>query len=75
MRPIADGPFAYERSRTMANPTTPITYSVNDAIAVSSIGRTRLYELISDGTLARVKVGRRTLVNAGSLRALLENGT
>jgi excisionase family DNA binding protein len=50
----------------------PLTYSVNDAIAVSSIGRTRLYELIGQGKIETVKVGRRTLIKATSLKRLLE---
>ena len=50
----------------------PITYSINEAIKVSSIGRTRLYELINDGTLKVKRLGRRTLVSAQSLHALLE---
>jgi excisionase family DNA binding protein len=49
----------------------PIAYSVNEACRVSSIGRTRLYELIKDGQLDVVKIGRRTLVKADSLLRLL----
>lgn len=52
----------------------PLTYSINDAVAVSSIGRTRLYQLINEGRLQTVKVGRRTLVRAASLRELLQTG-
>jgi len=57
----------------MPNPQ-PIAYSVNDAAAVSSIGRTRLYELINQGKLDVVKIGRRTLVKAASLHRLIETG-
>ena len=49
----------------------PITYSVRDACAASSLGRTRLYELINSGHLDVIKIGRRTLVDAVSLRRLL----
>ena len=34
--------------------------------------RTKLYELINNGTLRTVLVGRKRLVNADSLRALVE---
>lgn len=50
----------------------PLAYSINDAVRVSSIGRTRLYSLISDGKIEARKIGRRTLVTAKSLRALIE---
>ena len=57
----------------MTNPQ-PIAYSVNDAASVSSIGRTRLYELINQGKIETVKIGRRTLVKAASLHRLIETG-
>ena len=49
----------------------PLTYTVPDAIRASGIKRTKLYELIGDGRLKVTKVGRRTLVTAASLRALV----
>jgi len=53
-------------------PLKPLTYSISDAARVSSLGRTRLYELIGEGKLDRVKVGNRTLIKADSLHRLLE---
>ena len=50
----------------------PLAYSVADACRVSSIGRTRLYELIGEGRLQARKIGKRTLIPAASLRALIE---
>lgn len=50
----------------------PLAYSVADACRVSSIGRTRLYQLIGEGRLEVRKVGKRTLIPAASLRALIE---
>ncbi|NBW77157.1 MAG: DNA-binding protein [Sphingomonadaceae bacterium] len=52
----------------------PLAYSVADAIRVSSIGKTRLYSLIKEGRLEARKVGKRTLIPAASLRALIEGG-
>jgi excisionase family DNA binding protein len=49
----------------------PISYSIKEAMAVSSLGRTRLYDLINDGSLKVTRIGGRTLVNAQSLRELL----
>lgn len=51
----------------------PLAYSVADACRVTSIGRTRLYELIADGKLETRKIGKRTLIPAGSLRALIND--
>lgn len=50
----------------------PLAYSVADAIRVSSIGKTRLYALIKEGRLEARKIGKRTLIPAASLRALIE---
>ena len=52
----------------------PIGYSINDACVASSLKRTYLYELIKDGRLETVKIGRRTIVKADSLRRLIEGG-
>ena len=53
----------------------PMAYSISDAAAASSLSRTRLYQLINEGRLEVVKIGRRTLVKARSLERLLETGT
>ncbi len=52
----------------------PLAYSVADACRVSTIGKTRLYQLIAEGKLEARKIGKRTLIPAASLRALI-NGT
>ena len=54
------------------NSPEPLAYSVADACRVSSIGRTRLYQLIGEGRLQARKIGKRTLIPASSLRALIE---
>ncbi|MGW8135577.1 helix-turn-helix domain-containing protein [Sphingomonas zeae] len=53
------------------NPAT-LTYSIAEACRVTSIGRTRLYELITGGRVETVKIGRRRLVKAASLHRLVE---
>ncbi|WP_230461325.1 helix-turn-helix domain-containing protein [Sphingobium sp. CAP-1] len=50
----------------------PLAYSVSEACRVSSLGRTRLYQLIGEGRLEVRRIGRRTLIPAASLRALIE---
>lgn len=50
----------------------PLAYSVADACRVSTIGKTRLYQLIAEGKLEVRKIGKRTLIPAASLRRLIE---
>lgn len=50
----------------------PLAYSVGEACRVSSLGRTRLYQLIAEGRLEVRKIGKRTLIPASSLRALID---
>lgn len=49
-----------------------LSYSINDAVEASGIGRTTLYELIKAGELKPVKIGSRTLIRRCDLEALLE---
>lgn len=48
-----------------------IATSVNDAAKALGIGRTSVYQLIRDGRLEAIKLGRRTLVKADSIRRLV----
>ena len=52
----------------------PIAYSNKGAMAATSLGRARLYQLIKEGKLESRKMGRRTVILADSLRRLLEEG-
>lgn len=54
------------------NERGPLAYSVREAAQALSIGRTRVYELISTGQLHAVKLGRRTLIPRNALLALLD---
>lgn len=53
-----------------ANPA-PLAYSVKDACRVTSLGVTRVYQLIHEGRLDARKIGRRTVVTAASIRRLI----
>lgn len=55
----------------MNNQHQPLTYSVKEACRISSLGRTRIFQLIKSGQLQRTKVGRRTLIDAESLKRLI----
>lgn len=49
----------------------PLVYSIKETCRLSSCGRTRVFALIKSGELKVTRIGRRTLVRADSLRALL----
>jgi excisionase family DNA binding protein len=49
-----------------------LSFSIKDACRLTGIARTRLFSLLADGHLRKVKVGGRTLVEGDSLRALVQ---
>jgi excisionase family DNA binding protein len=50
----------------------PLAYSVADAAKALSISRARLYQLMDDGTIASVALGRRRLVRREAIVDLLD---
>ncbi|QNP44012.1 helix-turn-helix domain-containing protein [Sphingomonas daechungensis] len=52
----------------------PILLSIDKAAEALSIGRSKTYELISEGRLLTVNIGRRRLVRADSVRAIAGGG-
>jgi excisionase family DNA binding protein len=50
----------------------PLTVTVASARSALGIGTTKIYELINDGQLKAVKLGRRTLIRTDSMHALIE---
>ena len=55
--------------------TERISYSVNEAIEATSLGRTSIYELIKSGALKAIRVRGRTVIPAHSLRQLVGGDT
>jgi excisionase family DNA binding protein len=57
-------------------PTIPfsqrLSCTIDEACEATSLGRTKLYELIGDGRLATTTIGRRRLVIVRGLLSLLE---
>lgn len=49
----------------------PITTTINDTAKALGLGRTSIYQLIREGRLEAVKIGRRTLVKVDSIRRLI----
>jgi excisionase family DNA binding protein len=52
----------------------PVSMSITETARVLGIGRTTTYSLINSGALQTLKIGRRTLVKAASVQALVERG-
>jgi excisionase family DNA binding protein len=53
------------------NQPVKLAYSIKEAVAVTSISRSTLYLMISDGTIETRKIGKRTLIPAASLQRLI----
>jgi excisionase family DNA binding protein len=53
-------------------PVELLCVRVNDAARMIGVGRTKLYELISNGELETVKIGKATRVTTSSLHRLVE---
>ncbi len=51
-------------------PLKPISVTVPVALAITGVGRTKLYGLIAAGTLRTAKVGSRTLINYADLERM-----
>ena len=49
----------------------PISVDIATAAKLTSIGRSRLYELINDGTLQSKTIGRRRVIPYAALQALV----
>lgn len=50
---------------------TPIAVTIPDAVKVSGLSRSRLYEALRNGSLSARKAGRRTLIGFSDLQAYL----
>ena len=57
--------------RTQGDNVVPLSFSVEDAATALGIGRSMTYQLIREGHLVAVKIGRRTLVPVKECEALL----
>lgn len=48
-----------------------LAYSIPEAVQATSIGRSKLYELIAQNRIKVRKIGKRTVIPAESLHALI----
>ncbi|PPC85822.1 MAG: excisionase [Hyphomicrobium sp.] len=56
---------------TTSPPVEPICVRINDAARMIGVRRTKLYELIADGEVETVKLGKSTRVITASLHRLV----
>jgi excisionase family DNA binding protein len=49
----------------------PEAISVEETCRITGLGRSKIYELLGDGTLPSVKVGKRRLVRLAAARRLI----
>ena len=49
----------------------PLLYRISDAVAVTGLSRSKIYELIAEGELQIAHFGRAVRIVADSLRALI----
>ena len=54
------------------SPEKRIWVTPKEAIRISGIGRTRLYELLADGSIKSIKVGGKRLISYASIETLGE---
>ena len=64
-------PFDRRPNATRSNGAQPLAVRIPDAVRMTGIGRSKLYELIASGDLETIKIGRCTLVTVDALKALL----
>jgi excisionase family DNA binding protein len=68
------GAFSMNRAiGTEGEPIQPISVRVPDAVRITGLSRSRLYELMRDGEVEFVKVGSSTLVLTASLHAFIDS--
>ncbi len=61
------------RTHSATSPAAkPIAVPINEGCRIGGFGRTTAYELIKDGKLQTVSIGRRRLIVYASLEALLQ---
>lgn len=59
--------------QALAAEPAPLTVRVETAMRMIGLGRTKFYELIGEGEIETIKVGRSTLVIVESLRAFVQS--
>jgi excisionase family DNA binding protein len=68
--------FSTEPNRhSRRHPPKPVSATVDDTCRITGLGRTKIYELIAEGKLKTVAIGRRRLVLYSSIEELIHGAT
>ncbi len=59
-------------SEPAAGPVEPISVRLPEAVRLTGLSRSRIYELMKSGEIEYAKVGNSTLILVGGLRAFIE---
>jgi excisionase family DNA binding protein len=73
-KPRAARQPAPEPTASVISVDAPISVTINRSCELTGLPRSTIYDLISEGRLRASKIGRRTLIEYASLRALIEQG-
>jgi excisionase family DNA binding protein len=65
-------PFGVAMSADKPQVMEPIAVRILEAVRLTGIGRSKLYELIASGDIDTVKIGSCTLIPIASLHGLIE---
>jgi excisionase family DNA binding protein len=65
-------PFGVAPQAAKPQATEPIAVRILEAVRLTGIGRSKLYELIASGDIETVKIGSCTLIPMASLHGLIE---
>lgn len=68
-----DLPFDRRPRTARTNGAEPLAVRIPDAVRMSGIGRSKLYQLSGSGELETVKIGICTLITLDALKSLLAN--
>ena len=56
----------------MNDAPAPLAVDVKEAARLTSFGKTKIYEMLADGTLPSRTIGRRRVIPYAALKALVE---
>jgi excisionase family DNA binding protein len=65
-------PFGVSLSADKPQVIDPIAVRILEAVRLTGIGRSKLYELIASGDIETIKIGSCTLIPMASLHGLIE---
>ena len=69
---LPDQPAEPNRRMRRGEAPKPVSATIDDTCRIAGLGRTKIYELIAEGKLKAVAIGRRRLVIYASIEELIQ---